>query len=528
MFFLLLFLAVINTSLAKTVTYNFNVGWVTAAPDGFARPVQGINGQWPIPMIEANVGDRIVVHVVNNLGNQSTSLHFHGMYQQGTAGSDGSVGVTQCPIPPGSSYTYTFIANPPGTHWYHSHDRGQYPDGLRGIMIVHDPVWEATLGVTEQIPLVFSDWYHEQMPIMLQSYLAEENVNGIFPTPVALLVNESSKPPEFNFKPGRKYLLRMVNVGAVATQSFTIQDHTMTVVGIDGIEVKPVVTSSISLNVGQRYTVIVQSKLNPLSSFRYAVKMSPDMFTGPAPASLQLTVQGVVKYVSKLLGLILDLIGSLLDTSTLSPSTTLDDFALVPRDGERLLTPVARTIHLFINQQNFPDIGSRIQLGDQPYVESEYPSLFTALTTGATAADPVTYGPGIVPFIVQYNDVIQINLTNPQPFPHPMHLHGHSFQVVARGPGLWDGGDADFPPVPMKRDVASVPAGGFVVLRFRADNPGVWLFHCHIEWHLASGMAVTFVEAPGELQRGQVVGPAGLALCAGNAEPKSKPRALGV
>ncbi|KAF2713503.1 multicopper oxidase, partial [Pleomassaria siparia CBS 279.74] len=134
MFYLLLFASYASFSLAKTVTYNFDIGWVRAAPDGFERPVIGVNGAWPNPTIEADVGDTIVVNTFNSLGNQSTSLHFHGMYQNETNAYDGGVGVAQCPISPGGFFTYTFKAEPAGTHWYHSHDKGQYPDGLRGIM----------------------------------------------------------------------------------------------------------------------------------------------------------------------------------------------------------------------------------------------------------------------------------------------------------------------------------------------------------------------------------------------------------
>lgn len=72
------------------------------------RPVVGINGQWPCPPINANIGDRVVVKVNNMLGNESTSLHFHGLYQQGSATMDGPSGVNQCPIPPGSKFTYDF------------------------------------------------------------------------------------------------------------------------------------------------------------------------------------------------------------------------------------------------------------------------------------------------------------------------------------------------------------------------------------------------------------------------------------
>jgi len=94
---------------AATVTYEFNITWVTANPDGaFERPTIGINGQWPLPPITATVGDRLVVNVLNQLGNQSTSLHFHGLYMNGSTHMDGPAGVTQCAIPAGGSFTYDF------------------------------------------------------------------------------------------------------------------------------------------------------------------------------------------------------------------------------------------------------------------------------------------------------------------------------------------------------------------------------------------------------------------------------------
>jgi iron transport multicopper oxidase len=93
----------------ETVTYDFNITWVNANPDGaFDRPTIGINGIWPIPTIRATVGDRVIVNIQNQLGNQSTSLHFHGLFMNGTTEMDGPVGVTQCPVAPGGSFTYNF------------------------------------------------------------------------------------------------------------------------------------------------------------------------------------------------------------------------------------------------------------------------------------------------------------------------------------------------------------------------------------------------------------------------------------
>lgn len=94
---------------ANTVYYNFNITWTRANPDeAFVRPTVGVNGQWPPPQIEANFGDEVAITVLNLLGNQSTSLHFHGLFMNGTTHMDGPAQVSQCPIPPGSSFTYRF------------------------------------------------------------------------------------------------------------------------------------------------------------------------------------------------------------------------------------------------------------------------------------------------------------------------------------------------------------------------------------------------------------------------------------
>jgi iron transport multicopper oxidase len=98
--FALLALQVFAVS-AKTVTYNWEVDWVSVNPDGVVRPAVGINGQWPCPSLNADFGDRVVINVKNALQNETTSIHFHGIYQQGSNQMDGPAMVTQCPIPPG-------------------------------------------------------------------------------------------------------------------------------------------------------------------------------------------------------------------------------------------------------------------------------------------------------------------------------------------------------------------------------------------------------------------------------------------
>jgi len=132
----LAFLGACSPALAALVQKNWDIGWVNRSPNGVARPVIGINGQWPLPLLEATVGDTVRITVNNKLGNETTGIHWHGLHQIGSNEMDGPAGATQCPIPPGKSFTYEFVVNYPGTYWYHSHVGTQYPDGLRGPLIV--------------------------------------------------------------------------------------------------------------------------------------------------------------------------------------------------------------------------------------------------------------------------------------------------------------------------------------------------------------------------------------------------------
>jgi len=94
---------------AAIVVYDFNITWVRANPDGLhERPTIGINGQWPLPIMYATVGDTVIVNVDNQLGNQSTTLHFHGLYMNGTTEMDGPLQVSQCAITSGTKFKYNF------------------------------------------------------------------------------------------------------------------------------------------------------------------------------------------------------------------------------------------------------------------------------------------------------------------------------------------------------------------------------------------------------------------------------------
>lgn len=222
-----------SISWAATVTYDFDIGWVRANPDGQAdRPVIGINGQWPIPVMEVNVGDRVVVNVLNSLGNQSTSLHFHGLFMNGTTMMDGPAQVSQCAIAPGLRFTYDFEVNQPGTYWYHSHVSAQYPDGLRGPFIVHDPENPYKDMYDEEIVLSVSDWYSEQMPNLMSIFMSKDNPSGAEPVPNSALFNDTQNL-KVALQPGKTYFVRMVNIGAFAGQHVWFEGHNFTIVEVN-------------------------------------------------------------------------------------------------------------------------------------------------------------------------------------------------------------------------------------------------------------------------------------------------------
>jgi iron transport multicopper oxidase len=116
------------------------------------------------------------------------------------------------------------------------------------------------------------------------------------------------------------------------------------------------------------------------------------------------------------------------------------------------------------------------------YVTQIVPSLFTAFSTGTENSNPVIYG-DVNPYVAKKGDIVQLTVNNFDAAIHPFHLHGHQFQVCEKpssGAGTYNGHDREFPAVPMRRDTIAVNPGSYAVIRFVADNPGVWLFHCHI------------------------------------------------
>jgi iron transport multicopper oxidase len=494
---------------AKTVTYDFNVTWVTANPDGLKeRKVIGVNGQWPLPTIEVNKGDQLVVNMHNGLGDKAATIHFHGMYQNGTNEMDGASMVTQCPIPPGSDFTYNFTVNQHGTYWYHCHADFCYPDGYRQALIVHDTESYFYDEYEEELVVTMSDWYHELVEGIAPDFLSVYNPTGAEPIPNAFLFNDTLHA-NITVKPNTTYLMRLINIGAFVAQYFYIEDHTFTIVEIDGIYTEPTEADTLYIAIAQRYSILFTTK-NSTDKNYPIVTVADSVLLDIIPSDLQLNNTNWLQYnadaAHPLANITVDVASDLIP---------FDDITLIPYDRMPLLPSPDYEIELAVNMGILGNGDPYAFLDNITYTAPKVPTLFSVMSSGNQSTNSIVYGEFTHPLILEHNDVVQVVLNNNDGGSHPFHIHGHAFQMIARAPSygatFYDylNGDpvpydpqnhTDFPEYPARRDVFVLPPQGYFVIRFVADNPGVWFFHCHIDWHMSQGLGLLVIEAPSLIQ----------------------------
>ncbi|KAJ3211961.1 ferroxidase fet3 [Dinochytrium kinnereticum] len=469
---------------AATVTYNWNITYVdNVSPDGLAtRRAIGVNNKWPVEAINVTFGDTLVINVLNQL-DVGTSLHSHGLFQNGTVQYDGPSMVTQCPIPPGEKFTYTIPIQQWGTYWIHGHNRGQYVDGLRAPLIVHAA--KEPYKYDEELTITLTDWYHDEHHPLLSQFMSQYNPTGAEPVPKSALMNEQQNPV-FKFTPGKVYRIRVVSMAAFAMFKFYIDGHDMEIIEVDGIDTERYMAPSIMVAAAQRYSILVTARApNNGTDVNYVVhgEMDEDMFD-MVPEGLDSKVLGKITYAAdgKLAAETFSVEGG--------PDMAAEDTALVPVSPMPLLS-ATRQIHLTVNFLVLDDGVNHGTFNNIPYLKPKVPTLFTALTVGNEfSSNPAVYGTNSMPYVIQHMDVVELVVDNTDAGAHPFDLNGER---------PYDSTNVSSPEFPMRRDVVVIPGGGYAVLRFRADNPGIWLFHCHIEWHLEAGLAITLIEAPNKL-----------------------------
>ncbi|KAF2001988.1 multicopper oxidase [Amniculicola lignicola CBS 123094] len=486
-------------STGKTVSYSLELKNSTCSPDGGpSRPCQLFNGQFPGPTITANWGDTISVTVKNSLTNNGTGIHWHGIRQLGTTQQDGVPGITECPLAPGDTKTYTFKATQFGQTWYHSHWSSQYGDGAFGSLVINGPAsanYDYDLG-----PMPISDWYYPTaFQIGIQAYLNLQR--GAAPPPAdTILINGTNKNynggGNYNnvtgLAKGKKYRLRLINTSADNMMFVSLDNHNLTVISGDLVPIQPYTTQWVTIAVGQRYDVIFTAN-QAVGNYWFRAEVA-----GPCASSNNYYGRSVFSYS----GATAD---KLPETSAFTvPTVCNDESPLVPW----VKNNVSATQFLEQVTSLNVDIGSKVTTNGQNIVywginmsainvDWDKPTL--QYVKDGNTSYPVVFNLIEIPNEGTWSYwIIQETAGTRVPIPHPIHLHGHDYYVLGSGSGQFD---VNATPQtlkyvnPMRRDTAILPAGGWLALAFPTDNPGAWLMHCHIAWHVADGFAVQFLES---------------------------------
>lgn len=502
-----LFLFALSLSWVNAATHIFNwtTGWDYHNVDGIAdRPVMTCNGEFPWPDVRVQKGDNVQIYLTNGFNNSNTSLHVHGLFQVGTNQMDGPPGVTQCPIAPNDTFLYNFtVSDNAGAYWYHSHTSGQYEDGMRGAFIIDDGENNENFpyDYDEEVVLQIGEWYDRTVDVLLGDFLNLNNPTGAEPIPQNLIIN-NTRNLTWEVQPDTTYLLRILNTGGFVSQYFWIEDHNMTVVEVDGVTTEQNSTDMLYITVAQRYTVLIHTKNDTTQNFAIMQKFD-DTMLDKIPNGLELNATSFLVYNTDAAMPEQNYVDSIDDY--------LDDFYLVPYNKQELLGDPDYTITLDVMMDNLISGVNYAFFNNITYSAPKVPTLMTALSAGEDATNPYVYGTNTNTFVLAKDEIVEIVVNNQDTGKHPFHLHGHAFQSILRGPTYddalgWtpqsydDSDHAAFPEYPMIRDTLYVNPQSNFVIRFKADNPGVWFFHCHIEWHLLQGLAIVLVEDPLTMQ----------------------------
>jgi iron transport multicopper oxidase len=239
----------------------------------------------------------------------------------------------------GSSYSYSFVADTPGTYWYHSHNMGQYPDGLRGPLIIHDPKAPYAGKVDKEYNLILSDWYHKQSVDIIKAFQSPPSGPPGTPTPDSILMNDGQST-DYAVVPGKTYLFRIYNVGAFPSFFVNFQGLDMSVVGVDGVFTVPTKAKTLYVGAAQRYEVLVTAKTGATANSAILALVDTSMFepptayTGPTSVLGRLVYPGSLPAPPAYQGL----------PNSIMPPT--DDMTMKPLDGQKLLGPVNKQIVL--------------------------------------------------------------------------------------------------------------------------------------------------------------------------------------
>lgn len=432
-------------------------------------PVWTLNGSVPGPQIRVKQGDSVKINLKNELPNPVT-IHWHGVPVPNNM--DGIPGVTQNAVQPGETFTYEFKADVSGTYWYHSHQDGvnQLDKGLYGTFVVEGNEQKPNRDYT----LVLDEWMSQpteeseensnmegmdhsrmsNMQVMDHSQMGHgSNTAQVMPAmdhdmnmmyDVFTINGKSGSLVEpLKVKEGERVRIRLVNAGFMR-QQIHLQGHEFAIVSTDGqpINNPPQIKDQlISIAPGERYDL---------------------EFTANNPGQWHIDSHGETEGVKGMTAII-QYEGAAQNEGTDQANKSAD-------------LPV-------VDMNNYGKAAKAKFTLDQKYTLQYTMNLGTATMDKGTVytINDKTF-PNTEPLKVKKGDLVKVRLVNnSEKDEHPMHLHGHFFQVLSKNGKPVQGS-------PIIKDTLNLEPGEEYVVAFEADNEGNWMFHCHDLHHASAGM----------------------------------------
>ncbi|MDO9433730.1 MAG: copper resistance system multicopper oxidase [Phenylobacterium sp.] len=504
------------------------IGHTPFKVDGRVGHAVTINGTVPGPLVRLKEGQNVRLAVTNRL-DEDTSIHWHGLllpFQM-----DGVPGVSFPGIKPGETFNYEFKVRQNGTYWYHSHSGLQEQMGHYGPIVI-DPAGADPVAYDREHVVVLSDYSFMHPHTMMRKLKAhagyfnmqKQTVGGLLqgqdqslkdrvewskmrmdPTDVldvtgstyTFLINGHGPKDNWTglFKPGERVRLRFVNAGAMTIFNVRIPGLKLSVVQADGQNVRPVSVDEFQISPAETYDVIVQ----PTEDQAYTLVAEAADRSGMGRATLA-PRPGMVAAVPPLrerpllnmrdMGM--DMSGMAgMDHGDMDHSAMMLDPRNAPSvktgPGVQMISPMPAD-RTGDPGQGLENVGHKVlvytdlaSLDPNPDPRPPSREMEIHLTGNMErfmwSFDGEKYSELKAPIPFRFNERVRMVLVNDSMMAHPIHLHGHFFEVVTGKPGH----------NPRKHTVNVLP-GGKVAFDLTADEPGDWAFHCHLLFHMHAGM----------------------------------------
>ncbi|KAH6829592.1 laccase 7 [Perilla frutescens var. hirtella] len=525
---------------AAIVEHTFHVQNLTVNKLCRSEVITAVNGSLPGPTLVVHEGDTLIVHVFNKSPYDLT-IHWHGIFQILSGWADGPEYATQCPIQPGHSYTYRFnVTGQEGTLWWHAHV-GWLRATVYGALIIRPRPGHSFPFPKphREFPIVLGEWWNANVIDVENQALATggaPNLSDAFTIngrPGKLYPCSSNDTYRLKVVHGKTYLLRIINAALNNQLFFKIANHKLTVVAIDASYTNPYVTDIVVVAPGQTTDVLLTADQPPA---RYYMAAHAYASVAGVPFDNTTTTGIVVYHGTTPSSPIMPLLPAFNDTPTahrffsnLTRLVSARFWKPVPReiDEHMFITfglglsacdipnngtcqgPLGMKLAASMNNASFQfptklsmleaffrNVGGiyTTDFPDNPPVQFDYTNASNTLnvalinTTKSTKVKKLNFN-STVEVVLQNTAFLGVEN-------HPIHLHGFNFYVLAQGFGNYnaavDSRKFNFVD-PQERNTIAVPVGGWAVIRFRADNPGVWLMHCHLDVHLPWGLSTAFV-----------------------------------